>query len=117
MAPSGVGWKAAQRLVGSGLVSCQGAVPPTSQPLLGMGIASEKLRRWVGREDESMTWLTVETVDPKKEEAEGEHWGRLKGKMQKIHFSILIYFPHLPKHTYIPEAWHRPSCCLGLVQT
>ena len=34
--------------------------PLSSQSLLGIGIVSEKLGGRVGREGESMTWLTVE---------------------------------------------------------
>lgn len=70
-------------------------------------------------QDESLTWLTVAQVDPKKEEAEGELQGRSKGANAENPFLLCsskygdMDFPHLPQHASIPEAWHLPSLFSG----
>lgn len=72
-----------------------------------------------------MAWLTVALEDPKKEEAEGELWGRSKGQMQKIHFFcsalntetwIFLICPNTQAFLRLGTPPPAP-CFLGLVQT
>lgn len=74
-------------------------------------------------QDESLTWLTVAQVDPKKEEAEGELQGRSKGQMQKIHFCCAALnmetwiFLICPSMQAFLRLGTSPPCFLGLAQT